>query len=294
MSTTNTDTDPELRRRTIKRITITTVSMGIVWFVIEAWLRGGSGSITLNHHWPVEAALAGLGLGIAVRGRVSQAGERRAMGEMFWATLLVVSLLPAILLVVYALAFVLSAGFVALEWIAWVLGVVLCTAAQLCFWAVPVAAFVTGMKVDDDGKAGFIFAGVVIAIGGFISRFLVDSFMAPWNGSLVLWVLDLRTDIQPWNFLLEDVIDQLSALDHVELMSLLMAVALDLCIALGVALLARGLRLLFVRNPRWRPYLPMGAAPVPDSVPVFGPRVLVPALSYIGLVWALFLISRFF
>ncbi|MCC6316912.1 MAG: hypothetical protein IT361_04395 [Gemmatimonadaceae bacterium] len=265
--------------------------MGTSWVATEVTLRGGEGGIVIDWMLVTTCAMIGTVVGLGTRGRMTTAGEVAANTELAELVVLAMFMLPALMLVVYGVALLLSAGIVTAEWAVWVVAITLSVLLQLTVYALAIGMLVAIAEAGIVGLVGVVVYIVFITAMGL--RFAGDG-TAAWDFTITRWVGGFREGIQPWTFVVTALRRALAPLDHGALMSVLGSVVLGALLALGGALTLRGARRALMRYVRLRPYLPMGAAPVPDSVPLIDRRLLFPAATYIALLFGTILVVRVF
>jgi hypothetical protein len=274
------------RARPARSAAITAFVMGVVWVALEFMLRGGQGSVTLDTTVIVGLGVAGAVLGLSTRARVSTAGEIATSTEMTEIMLFVMFLLPAAMLIVYGVALIASAGVVALSWVALLAGVVIASLLQFAIYV----AVVGIPKLF--GRVGLPTAVVfVVLVSGVAYRF-TGNVLDAWNFAFPRWAYSLREYIQDWTFVVSALRAFLAPLDHGALISMLTSMLLGSALALVASLGIRRLRRQLMRSVQLRPYLPMGAAPLPDNVPLLHRSLILPATVYTFIAWTIVLVAR--
>lgn len=259
-----------------------TLTMACGWLMLEFALRGGTEPVVPD--WRIGFAVAGAGLlvGIATRARVSMKGELAVGGEFLALVLLVISILPAFMLIVYLGALIVSAGVVSLSWA--LLGVVwiLMVAVQLAIFA---GLVMLVFALIDEGAVAFVAGVIYVAVVCWIAHQSSGSFENGWNFALPRWAFARRDLIPDWIFAVHALRDQLAWLNHGRLMSLLLSIAGGTAVGFVASFALRLLRQRLMMHLDIRRLLPMGAAPLPDDVPLIDRSVLSPLVVYSCIAW---------
>lgn len=281
-------TDRQLDTRKLRNLTGVAVLMGVAWLLIERALRGGDGQVELLTPLAIAIGVAGFFWGLALRARVSMRGELAVNSELTWIVFLAISLLPATMLVVYAIVSLLSLGVVGLLWILFGIGFLLTWIMQIALWAgvLAVGAFVADK--GDENKAVLVGISVATYIGvvSLAGMWIGGTLTSAWNCSLPYWFSEFRNRIPGWMFIFESLRSVLAGLHHNRLISVLLSIACGMVGALLCALAVRWMRHRLMGRPTWRPYLPLAAAPIPDEVPMLDPKMLLPVITYVFCTWA--------
>ena len=261
--------------------------MGGGWLLLEHHLRGGLPDVHLVIPMVAILAVAGLVLGLAIRARVSMEAELRVNTEMLGVVSLSLFLLPAALLVVYAVTLLLSFLIVAVIWALWGIAVALLFVLQLAIYASPL--IILGLAVSEDELAGgAVGAAVLIGVVTVIGYAVGDSIGSAWNFSMVEWMVDHARHIPPWTFLFDRLRATLMVMDHGRLCTHVLSIMVGMTAGFVGAVAARQVRLLLMRNHTFRPYLPMASAPLPDGVPMLEQQQLAPMFSLVFVIWLAF------
>lgn len=289
-----------MRRQNLKLVTGLALAAGAVWLVIEFLLRQERLDLTLDTGLMATLVVVGSGIGLAIRPRVTAAGDRTVNSELTSLGVLAVSLLPAGMLGLLALALLASVLVNTLAWIVWALVVVFAFLVQLLVYALAVAALLGSMalasEADEAAPAAFgcslvLFAGavgaIVIGIGGIVGL----DFEEMWDLSIVNVAIEWR--IAPgWTIFVGKLERAIEGLDHNLVVSLLASAVLGLFFALLAALGLRKARQAAMTNVNLRGYLPVAAAPLPDDVPALTDSMLTPTFVYLLIGWIGYMFVR--
>jgi len=278
-----------LRRPTLRQGTIVVFVLGLTWLVLELMLRGGEAAIIAD--WLLVAVVGALGavVGVSARERVSMRGEILVGSEFFTLVLLVISILPAIMLFVYGAAMLTSAGVVSLSWVLWGVVLILTIALQLAVYAG--LAGVVGVTLSSGVVA--LFAGVAyVFLVSWAGDAFSDNWKNAWNFAIARWAYARMSLIPEWTFVVQALRGTLAPLDHGRLLSVLASVTVGALAGFAGSILLRVVRQRLMTQVALRRWLPMAAAPLPDSVPLLDARLVTPLVVYALVGWSAVLAWR--
>jgi hypothetical protein len=279
-----------VRRPTVREATVLVAIFGVVWLVLEFALRGGDAPITVD--WKIVAGVAAMGafIGLAARARMSVRGELSVGGEFVTFVLLVVSILPAVMLLVYGVAFIASAGLVSVSWLTLGIALVLAVLLQLAVYAGLVAAFVS--LVPAEIVAAIVVSVAYVLLASAIGTWISGEWTNAWNFELMRWTHAHREMIPEWTFVVQGLRRSLAPLDHGRLLSVVSSIAAGAGIGLVVSLLLRFTRQRLMQRVSLRGWLPMAAAPVPDSISLVDRSMVAPLVVYSLVGWTVLLLWK--
>jgi hypothetical protein len=275
------------RRPTLPEATLLVVLMGAVWLVLEFALRGGESAVRLDWRVIAGVGISGVLVGLATRARVSMRGELVVGGDFLVIVLLVISLLPAVMLLVYGAAFIASAGVVSLTWLLWGVCLVLALLVQAAVYGGAAGVIYTTIS------EGFLWALIATAVYCFTMSWIASAigggFANAWNFALPHWAFERKELIPEWTFAVQALRHSLAPLDHGRLMSVISSIAGGAGLGLAASISLRLVRQRLMTNVALRRYLPMAAAPLPDDIPLLDRRTILPLLVYSVVGWSLVL-----
>jgi len=277
------------RDATPGRMAVVVTLMGLAWLLLELALRGDRATVVPDRTLLLAGASLAVVVGLAARARMTMRGELAVARDLAVVLLLVISLFPALMLVVYAVAMATSAGVVSLSWALWGAAVVLAVVVQLAIFAALAGLALATFK---EGIAMLFLAGIFAAVVSFVANRITGDPADAWNFAVYRWVQGRAALIPEWTFAFQALRDAVAPLDHRRLMSALSSVAGGTVVGLVVSALLRAGRQQLMAHATLRPWLPMAAAPVPDTSPLLDGRILRPLVVYALVTWTVVLIWK--
>jgi hypothetical protein len=277
------------KRATVRGWTAFVVLLGVTWLVLEFALRGGESPIRVD--WVISGAVAATGalVGLAARARMSLRGEMSVSGEFALFVLLVVSILPAMMLLVYGGALVASAGVVSLSWTVWGVAFALAILLQLAIYAGIIAAFVA---LISEIMAALAVVAAYVVVMSFIAGAITDHWADAWNFALPRWAFERKEMIPEWTFAVRALRRSLAPLDHGRLMSIVASISAGAAAGLFLSIVLRFARQRLMRRTSLRGWLPMAAAPLPDSTTLVARPMVAPLVVYAVVAWSILLVWK--
>lgn len=277
------------RNATPGHMAIVTMVMGSAWLFLEFTLRGTPATLIPDWTLLIGGGVMAVGVGLAARARMTMRGELAVVREFAVVVLLVISLFPALMLVLYGVAMTTSAGVVSLSWALWGVAVVIAIMVQLAVFAGLVLLVLASFK---EGAGMLLFAALYAFIVSVVANAITDDPADAWNFALYRWTRARASLIPEWTFVFHALRAAIAPLDHVRLMSALASIVGGACAGLVLSTLLRAGRQQLMTHARLRPWLPMAAAPVPDTSPLLDERILPPLVTYALITWAVVLVWR--
>jgi hypothetical protein len=271
------------RDATPGRMAVVVTVMGLAWLLLELALRGDRATVVPDWTLLIAAASLAVVVGLAARARMTMRGELAVARDLAVVLLLVISLFPALMLVVYAVAMATSAGVVSLSWALWGVTVVLAVVVQLAIFAACVGLAMATFK---EGIAMLFLAGIFAAVVSVVANKVTGDPADAWNFAVFRWAQGRAALIPEWTFAFQALREAVAPLDHRRLMSALSSVAGGTAAGLVISALLRLGRQRLMARAAWRPWLPMAAAPVPDASPLLDGRILRPLVVYALVTWS--------
>lgn len=277
------------RDATAGRTAIVGTVMGVAWLMLELALRGERAAVQPDWTLLLAGGSMAVGVGLAARARMTMRGELAVARELSVVVLLVISLFPAAMLVLYAIAMTTSAGVVSLSWVLWGAAVTIGVLVQLAIFAVFIGLAMSTFK---EGVAMLFLAGIFAVVVCVIANRVTGDPADGWNFAVYRWVKGRASLIPEWTFAFQALRDSVAWLDHRRLMSALASVAGGAAAGLLVSAALRAGRQQLMARAAWRPWLPMAAAPVPDTSPLLDGRILRPLVVYALVTWSVVLVWK--
>lgn len=271
------------------RMAIVVTVMGMAWLLLELTLRGDRATVVPDRTLLVAGATLAVVVGLAARARMTMRGELAVARDLAVVLLLVISLFPALMLVIYAVAMATSAGVVSVSWALWGLVVALAVVLQLAIFALCAGLALATFK---EGIAMLFLAGIVAVLVSVAANKVSGDPADAWNFAVYRWARARAELIPAWTFAFEALREAVAPLDHRRLMSALSSVAGGTAAGLIASALLRVGRQRLMARASWRPWLPMASAPVPDTSPLLDGRILRPLVAYALVTWSAVLVWR--
>lgn len=276
------------RAERVRLVTVICGVMGTLWCALESSLRGAF-RLTWEPTLVLLFACIGPLLGAAVRPRATRRGEVAVTSEFVWVAAFAVSVLPAVLLLLYAASALVSVSAVGLLWMLWGLGLAVAWVVQAAVYLGLIAAPAAGAGIMENDEARVVGGaiGLIIYVVGvsLVGAGIAGSVASPWDRTVVAWAARWGDGIPEWAFVLNDLRGALATFDHLKLIQLVVSICCGALIGVPGATATRAVRRRLMRSPALRAYLPLAAAPVSDEAALLRPKLLYPVLTYLAAFW---------
>lgn len=258
---------------------------GSLWLAWEYWWRGSVDALAVLPGVALPIVGAGVLIGLAARPRMSMRGELAVAAEVIASGWLGAFGPPAVMLLVYLMVLVGSVVVAFGAWVAWTVVFLLAVVLFALMWLAVigvVVGLVAAFQSDEKGNAlALLLLSILVGGGGLSGQSSVFhlSEEAVIEGGIIRLAFHWTGWIPAWTFALDWTHQQLAALDHGWMISLLASIAAGILGATGAAMAARLGRQRLMRDTRLRPYLPLAAAPVADAQDLLAPATRFSVLA---------------